>query len=135
MILENMALFFRLGRHNISFFAVLFTDCRLSYCSRSHLQSYRSSTSSFIYVEQEHTVECWDNNLFKVALSPLKKHLCYLLHWKPFKNDKKYFIFHLKNSFRSQDIYVFIMTFGSCRKNGLIREIRLISELMMSQPG
>ena len=27
------------------------------------------------------------------------------------------------------------MTFWSCRKNGLIRKIRLISKFMMSQPG
>ena len=29
---------------------------------------------------------------------------CYLLHLKPFKNDEKCFFFHLKSSFRSQDI-------------------------------
>ena len=28
-----------------------------------------------------------------------QKNLRYLLHWKPFKNDKKYFLFHLKSSF------------------------------------
>ena len=43
--------------------------------------------------------------------------------------------FHLTSLFRSQDIHVFIMTFWTCRKNGLIRKIRLISEFMMSQPG
>ena len=35
-------------------------------------------------------------------------------------------LFHLKSSFRSQDISVFVMTFWSSRKNGLIRKIRLI---------
>ena len=25
-------------------------------------------------------------------------------NWKPFKNDEKCFLFHLKSSFRSQDI-------------------------------
>ena len=35
---------------------------------------------------------------------------------------KNVFLFHLKSSFRSQDIYVFVMTFSSCRKNGLIRQ-------------
>ena len=40
---------------------------------------------------------------FKVELSPSKK-LCYLLYWKPFKNDEKYFVFKLKSSIRSQDI-------------------------------
>ena len=48
---------------------------------------------------------------------------------------KDAFLLHLKNSFRSQDIEVFIMTFWSYRKNGLIRKIRLISKFMTSQPG
>ena len=58
--------------------------------------------------------------------------LCYLLHWKPFKNDEKCFLFHLKSSFRSQDTYVFVIAFWSCRKNGLIRKIRLTVEFMAS---
>ena len=33
-----------------------------------------------------------------------KKFRFYLLQWKPFKNDEKCFLFHLKNSFRSKDI-------------------------------
>ena len=42
----------------------------------------------------------------------------------------------MKNAFfRSQGIYVFLMTFWSCIKNGLIRKIRLTSKFMMSQPG
>ena len=64
-----------------------------------------------------------------------QKHLCYLLDWKLFKNDKKYFSFHLKSSFRSQDIYIFATTLSSLRKNGLIRKIRLTSTFMTSQPG
>ena len=43
--------------------------------------------------------------------------------------------FTLKSSFRSQDIQVFVMTFWSCKKNGSIRKIRLISKSMTSQPG
>ena len=39
-----------------------------------------------------------------VGLSPSKKKLRYLLHLKPFKKDKKCFLFHLKRSFRSQDM-------------------------------
>ena len=42
------------------------------------------------------------NNHLK-SESHLKK-LFYLLQWKPFKNDEKWFLFHLKSSFRSQDI-------------------------------
>ena len=41
---------------------------------------------------------------FKVELSPSKKISFYLLQWKPFKNNEKCFLFHLKNSFRSRDI-------------------------------
>ena len=33
-----------------------------------------------------------------------QKKLCHLLHRKPFKNDEKCFLFHLKSSFHSQDI-------------------------------
>ena len=40
---------------------------------------------------------------FKVGLSPSKK-IFYLLQWKPFNNDEKCFLFHLKSSFRSRDI-------------------------------
>ena len=40
----------------------------------------------------------------KVGLSPSKKDSCYLLGWKPSKNDEKYFLFHLKSPFPSQDI-------------------------------
>ena len=53
---------------------------------------------------------------------------------KSFKNNEKCFLFHLKSSFCSQDIYVFVLTFWSCNKR-LIRKIRLISNLMRSQPG
>ena len=56
------------------------------------------------------------------------------IHWKTFKNGEKCFLFHLKSSFRSQDIYVFVMTFWSCMKKGLIRKIRLTSKFMTSQP-
>ena len=39
--------------------------------------------------------------------SPLsKKYLFCLLPWKPFKNDGKCFLFHLKSSFCSQDIWI-----------------------------
>ena len=37
--------------------------------------------------------------------------------------DEKWFLFHLKSSFCSQDIYIFVLTFCSCRENGLIRNI------------
>ena len=60
--------------------------------------------------------------------------MCYLLDWKPFKNDRKCFLFNLKNSFCSQDI-CFCYNFWSCRRNGLIRMIWLTSKFMTPQPG
>ena len=57
-----------------------------------------------------------------------QKKLCYLLDWKPFKNDEKCFLFHLKSMF-------FFTAFWSCWKNGLIRKLRLTSKFMTSQPG
>ena len=78
----------------------------------------------------------WKNSkYFKVGLSTFKKKMFYLLQWKPFKNDKKCFLFHLKSSFRSQDILHFVTTFWSCKKNGLIRKIRLTLKFMTSQSG
>ena len=37
-------------------------------------------------------------------------------NWKPFKNDEKCFLLHLKTSFRSQYISNFVLTFWPCRK-------------------
>ena len=65
----------------------------------------------------------------------LPKKFCYLLHWKPFKNPEKWFLFRLKSSCRSEDVYVFAMNFWSCMKKGLIRKIRLTSQCKTSQPG
>ena len=61
--------------------------------------------------------------------------MCYLRDWKAFKNDEKCFLFHLKSSFPSQDIWVFVTIFWSYGKNGLIRKIRLTSKFMVSQTG
>ena len=38
----------------------------------------------------------------------LRKKLFYLLQWKSFKNDGKRFLFQLRSSFCSQDIYFFV---------------------------
>ena len=65
---------------------------------------------------------------------PPKKNF-YLHQLKPFKNDGKYFLFHLKSSFRYEDIEIFVLNFWSCREKGLIRKIRLISTFKTLQPG
>ena len=67
--------------------------------------------------------------------SQLPKKLSYLVDWKPFKNDEKSFLFDLKGSFRSQDIWVFDTNLWSCRKNDLIRNIKLTSKFIVPQPG
>ena len=41
----------------------------------------------------------------------------------------------VKSSFLFQNVYVFVMAFWYCGKNDLIREIRLTSIFMTSQPG
>ena len=71
--------------------------------------------------------------LFNVELS--KKNCVNCLIESPFKNDEKCFLFHLKSSFCSQAISVFVTTFWSYGKNGLIIKMRLILKLMTSQPG
>ena len=60
----------------------------------------------------------WCIILLKSESLAFQKKLSYLLGRKPFKNDEKYFLFHLKSSFSSEDILVFVTTFWSSRKNG-----------------
>ena len=102
---------------------------RTELCRRSSLGRLKSFFIMLIWQEN-------NDNTFTVLKSDshLPKKLCYLLHWKTFKNHDKCFLFHLKISFRFQDIKVFVMTFWSCRKNGLIWKIILTSKFMTSQP-
>ena len=67
--------------------------------------------------------------------SHLRKEIVLLVSMKPFKNDEKCFLFNLRSSVCSHDISVFVLTFWSCRKNGLIRKIRLILKFMSSKLG
>ena len=67
--------------------------------------------------------------------SHLPKKIVLFASLKALKNHEKCLLFHLKSSFRSQDIYVSVMNFWSCRKNDLIRNERLTSKFMASQPG
>ena len=76
---------------------------------------------SFIgYISNVFLVQFWQALLWfwkyvKVELSTSRTFKTKMLHsiqWKPFKNDEKYFIsFHLKSSFCSQDIWIFVLTF------------------------
>ena len=86
----------------------------------------------FFKVKTKSLMASW--HFLKVGLPPLKNNY-FLLQWKPFRNNEKCFLFHLKSFLRSQDNWVFVLTFWACRKNGLIRKIRLISKSMTSLPG
>ena len=82
------------------------------------------------------TIKILENNTSHLKSgSHIPNKLFYLFQWSPFKNDEKCSLFHLTSSLRSQHIYVFALTFWSFRKSGLIRQIRLISNFMTSQPG
>ena len=72
---------------------------------------------------------------FKVGLSPSKKNFFICFNDSPMKIIKNVFLFHIKSSFRSQDISVFVLIFSACRKNGLNKKTGLISKFMMSQSG
>ena len=56
-------------------------------------------------------------NHFKGALSGLRQ---FLATESPLKMMKSAF-FHLKSSFRTQDIYVFVLTFWSCIKTARLK--------------
>ena len=79
--------------------------------------------------------EYWSEIYWLLRNKTFQESLLYLLAWKPFKYDKKRFLFHLKSSVCSQDIYIFVWTFWSFRKNGMIRKIRLILKFMTSKAG
>ena len=74
-------------------------------------------------------------NLFNTNGSLCPKNIFYLLQWNRFKSDEKCCLLHLKITFRSRDISVFVLAFWLCRKIGLIRNLRLILKFMTSQPG
>ena len=73
---------------------------------------------------------------FKVGLSPSKKKkivICF--NDSPTKIIKNVFLLHIKSSFHSQDISIFVLIFLACIKNSLNRKTGLTSKFMMSQPG
>ena len=70
------------------------------------------------FVRKRLQYRCFIVNIAKFLKTPILKNICGRLllkrrtlmsetnfgNWKPFKNDEKCFLFHLKSSFRSQDI-------------------------------
>ena len=70
----------------------------------------------------------------KVGLSPSKKICVICCNESPLKMIENAFYFILK-AFSFSRYLSFVTTFWSCRKNGLIRKIRLTSKSKMPQPG
>ena len=70
-----------------------------------------------------------------VGFSPSKKKLFVCFNDSPSKMMKNAFYLILKALFILKRYLNFVLTFWASRNNGLIRKIRLISELMTSQLG
>ena len=71
------------------------------------LRQYCTSQSPMRCCPRGSGQHCAGKILYNVILksdSHLPKKMSDFLHWKPFKNDEKCFLFHRKSSFRSQGI-------------------------------
>ena len=66
----------------------------------------------------------------KVGLPPSKNFFFICFNDSPTKIIKNVFLFHIKGSFRSQDISIFVLIFSAHRRNSLKRKIGLISKFM-----
>ena len=79
----------------------------------------------------------YGSNLKELKSSSHLQKMCYLLDWKPFKNDKKMLFISLERLFSFSRFFsqVFVTTFWSWRRNGLIRKVRLTSKFTMPQLG
>ena len=75
-----------------------------------------------------------DNSIQSRAVT-FQKNLFYLLQGKPFKNDEKIPFLSSEKLFSFSRHLIFVLVFWSCRKNGLIRNIRLVSKSMTSKLG
>ena len=99
---------------------IIIYNCSFRFCfssfKRKKQQQWQRGLSSRFIFKSWHLFH-WDHFWLVKALSKWRKHL-----------------FHLESSFPSQDISIFILTFRSCKKNGLIRKI-ILSKIMTSRPG
>ena len=109
--------------NNILWVAIIFIE--------NFLNMFKLSVSKFV---------CWTDQVsmfykcLKVGLSPSKKNCFIYLNESPLKMMKNAFYFILKALF-ILTIFKFLSWLWSCRENGLIRKIRLISNFMTSQSG
>ena len=85
----------------------------------------------YLYKNEKNEVSVLEKVL-KVGLSPFKKIIFF--NDSPLKMMKNAIYFILKPLFVLKTFKFFVLTFWACRKNDLIRKMRLISKFMTSQP-
>ena len=93
------------------------------FCKKGGLRNFAKLTGKYLR----------QSLFFEVGLSPSKKIVICLIK-RPLKMMKNAFYFILKAPFVFK-IKVFVTTFWSCQKNGLIKKTRLTSNFSTSQPG
>ena len=118
------------------------------YHSPCHLYVERFVCSSFETVCLKHFGHCnsiyWLNEirnslqdltyfLWISLIDALPSLRQFLANECPLKRMKNVFLFHLKSSFRSQSILIFVLTFWWCRKTAWLE--RLLSRFLTSQSG
>ena len=100
-------------------------------CRKSVVECRKQLIMMIHYWEKKSAIK---SNLTKSKKYCLLKSDSHLAKWF-FSLLQKCFLVHHVSSFSSQDILIFVLTSCSCRKNDLIRKLRLISKFMTSQPG
>ena len=105
--------YFLYHKCNNSFIKYVYNKCvkevwyNCSVHHSAHIFNIEISSCSHLKKKQPRGIFLQYSYYLLISLSrtlTFQKRLCYLLQWKPFKNDEKCYLFHLKISFPSQDI-------------------------------
>ena len=78
------------------------------------LRTIMLETNSKVFVDD--VIKSIERDVDLKSDSHLQKKLCYLLHWKPLKNDEKWFLFHLKALFVLKTFRFLSWLFGHVEK-------------------
>ena len=74
-----------------------------------------SQDGYWVHFVKSRTHGWFENQCLKSHTNPPKK-LCFCFHWKPFKNNEKCFLFHLKNSFHYEVFKFLSLLFAHVKK-------------------
>ena len=87
------------------------TTCEINLCSRQLLMFFLKQMQHFCRVGyfQAKYVDLCENVKVKACVRYFLSNFYFLIKWSAFKNYEKYFLFHLKTSFRSRDIQIFVI--------------------------